>query len=88
MTSIFEGLTPHSKAFSNQNKGPHLGSRHVYLVTSVAKLLQLHHYVCVELFGCIFWPHYFFAFMDEGKLIRVIHIFKHLQMMSELKANS
>ena len=27
MTSIFEGQPPQNKAFSNQNKGPHLGSR-------------------------------------------------------------
>ena len=30
-SSIFEGQPPQNKAFSNQNKGPHLGSRYIYI---------------------------------------------------------
>ncbi len=31
VTSIFEGTQPlQNKAFSNQNKGPHLGSRYIF----------------------------------------------------------
>jgi len=33
MTSIFEGQPPKTRPFSNQNKGPHLGSRYIYIYT-------------------------------------------------------